>query len=430
MRHIIFALFFVLPWMSWMSWISWAALQLPLHATTPTPEQRRNSSENPEQLLQLGYQAYHQNNWLDVVKYLSEAALFFPDDDLQYLYLGTAHQILGEDSLAEETLVRGVNLQGPNMQKIAFVLGNYYYSAGRYDKAVDAYNLATWGEEQLVQAFLNRANVYLSHGFYSNALNDYTYFLFRKPFDSQREKIEAVIEKLTALGAEGRIQADGGVINPQEYPFSGGNPLAQRNAFAPAPSGGNGLAGNPGANGNPAEGSAGSGSNGVSGTDGMGLSGNSLGNGIASGANNANQANQANGMAGSATGSQGTSSAHNRSAGNYLGSGAASGANQANGSAGNTGNLGTSSTPNGSAGNSQGNGAASSANQANGMAGNTGSQGTSSTPNGSAGNSLGNGAASGANQANGSAGSATGSQGTSDHNGSAGNYLGNGAASG
>ncbi len=179
-------------------------------------------SWNPEQLLQLGYQAYHKSNWLDAVKYLSEAALSFPDNDLLYIYLGTAHQILGQNSLAEQTLITGVNLQGENMQKIAFVLGNYYYSLGRYDKALDAYNLATWGQKQLVQAFLNRANLYLSHGFYSNALNDYTYFLFRKPFDAQREKIEKVIDKLMKLGAQGRIQKDGGRITGNgQYPENG-----------------------------------------------------------------------------------------------------------------------------------------------------------------------------------------------------------------
>ena len=204
----------------------------PVEAPVEAPRGNANpaqepSSWSPEQLLRLGYQAYQQRHWLKVVAYLGEAALSFPDNDLLYLYLGTAHQILGEDSLAERTLLRGVNLQGKNMQKIAFVLGNYYYSMGRYNEAVDAYNLATWGEEQLVQAFLNRANLYLSYGFYSNALNDYTYFLFRKPFDPQRKKIETVIEKLTALGVQGRIQADGGVIAGdylQQDP--GGNGLA------------------------------------------------------------------------------------------------------------------------------------------------------------------------------------------------------------
>ena len=183
------------------------------------PEENKAAIESnvaglsPEQLKQRGFDAYRNEEWQSVVEYLGQAAMYFSDDDLLYLYLGTAHQILGQQDEAEQFLVQGINLQGPNMQKIGFVLGNYYYSQGRYDEAVDAYNLATWGEEQLVQAFLNRANLYLSNGYYANALNDYIYFLFRRPFDTQRKNIEAIIEKLKGLGAESRIQADGGILN-------------------------------------------------------------------------------------------------------------------------------------------------------------------------------------------------------------------------
>ena len=183
------------------------------------PEENKAAIESnvaglsPEQLKQRGFDAYRNEEWQSVVKYLGQAAMYFSDDDLLYLYLGTAHQILGQQDEAEKSLIQGINLQGPNMQKIGFVLGNYYYSQGRYDEAVDAYNLATWGEEQLVQAFLNRANLYLSNGYYANALNDYIYFLFRRPFDTQRKNIEAIIEKLKGLGAESRIQADGGILN-------------------------------------------------------------------------------------------------------------------------------------------------------------------------------------------------------------------------
>jgi tetratricopeptide (TPR) repeat protein len=127
------------------------------------------------------------------------------------LYLGISYQQLNrlDDAIAvfRKILPRG----GNETARIAFNLGNLYYSKGNLNYAGQYYTQAIEADPAYASAYLNRANALVQDGSLKDAIADYELYLSLEPRSSKRPRIEqlvAVIKEEFAAEERRRIEAE------------------------------------------------------------------------------------------------------------------------------------------------------------------------------------------------------------------------------
>lgn len=127
------------------------------------------------------------------------------------LYLGISYQQLNrlDDAIAvfRKILPRG----GDEAARIAFNLGNLYYSKGNMNYAEQYYTQAIEADPAYASAYLNRANALVQAGSLKDAISDYELYLSLEPRSSKRSRIEqliAFIKEEFAAEERRRIEAE------------------------------------------------------------------------------------------------------------------------------------------------------------------------------------------------------------------------------
>jgi len=119
-----------------------------------------------------------------------------PGDGELYMYLATCYEQMGNIEASIRTYEQGLKHAGSKEAFFYYNLGNNYNRLQNYEQSLNMYNQALRRNNQLGQAYLNRANVFVRQGEYSQAIADYRVYLTLEPDSSQRENIEKMISLL------------------------------------------------------------------------------------------------------------------------------------------------------------------------------------------------------------------------------------------
>jgi tetratricopeptide (TPR) repeat protein len=158
-----------------------------------------------------GEEFFIRNKPREALPYLEAAAAEDPAHVRAFLYLGMAYEQLGriEDAIAayRRILPRG----GAETARIAYNLGNAYYTGGNISFAAQYYTQAIEADPAYASAYLNRANARVQAGSLGEAVSDYELYLSLEPHSPQRPRIEQLIVFIREEFAEAerrRIRAE------------------------------------------------------------------------------------------------------------------------------------------------------------------------------------------------------------------------------
>jgi tetratricopeptide (TPR) repeat protein len=140
-----------------------------------------------------GEDFFMQNKPQEAVPFLENAILENPDEMKAYLYLGIAYHQLERPDDAVAVYLKALPRAGNETARIAYNLGNLYFSLGKSDSAEHYYTQAVAADPAYAAAYLNRANTRIKTGALKEALPDYEYFLSLEPHSPKRSQIERLI---------------------------------------------------------------------------------------------------------------------------------------------------------------------------------------------------------------------------------------------
>jgi tetratricopeptide (TPR) repeat protein len=158
-----------------------------------------------------GEEFFLQNRPQEALSFLELSMAEDPANVRAGLYLGISYQQLDrlDEAIAvfRKILPRG----GDEIARIAFNLGNVYYSKGNVDYANQYYTQAIEADPAYASAYLNRANALVQAGSLRDAISDYELYLSLEPRSPKRLRIEqlvAYIKEEFAAEERRRIEAE------------------------------------------------------------------------------------------------------------------------------------------------------------------------------------------------------------------------------
>jgi tetratricopeptide (TPR) repeat protein len=153
-----------------------------------------------------GEELFMQNKPGEALPYLETAAAEEPGNIPAFLYLGMACLQLNRVDEAIAVYLRVLPKGGDEQARIAYNLGNAYYTKEQYPQADSYYTQAIETDPSLAPAYLNRANTKIRQGALKEAIGDYEQYLSLEPRSSKRQKVEALIAYISGefIAAEQR----------------------------------------------------------------------------------------------------------------------------------------------------------------------------------------------------------------------------------
>jgi tetratricopeptide (TPR) repeat protein len=151
-----------------------------------------------------GEELFMQNKPAEAMAYLEQTVAEDPANVKASLYLGITYQQLDrvDEAIAvyRKILPRG----GSETARIAFNLGNAYFTKGSAIFAEQYYTQAVEADPTYASAYLNRANTRVKNGSPQEARPDYELYLTLEPRSSQRPQIESLLALIReeAMAAE------------------------------------------------------------------------------------------------------------------------------------------------------------------------------------------------------------------------------------
>ena len=121
------------------------------------------------------------------------------------LYLGVCYIGLGKYAEAEQQLSAGKINDPAGAYLYLYNLGNIYFLQSRFTEAEEAYSAALAVRRAYPPAVLNRANTYIKLENYSQALEDYKFYLNLEPAASQRQAIQRMVSLLESEQREAEM---------------------------------------------------------------------------------------------------------------------------------------------------------------------------------------------------------------------------------
>ncbi|MDR2618996.1 MAG: tetratricopeptide repeat protein [Treponema sp.] len=158
-----------------------------------------------------GEELFMQNKPAEALEFLETATAEDPAHIQAFLYLGIVYQQLDRLDEAIAVYRRILPKGGKETARIAYNLGNAYFSKGNAEFARQYYTQALDSDPSWAPAFLNRANAQIKTGALTEAVADYEQYLDLVPYSEKRPRIEALIAFIREEFAEQdrrRIQAE------------------------------------------------------------------------------------------------------------------------------------------------------------------------------------------------------------------------------
>ena len=158
-----------------------------------------------------GEELFMQNKPQEALKYLEATVSEDPAHVQAFLYLGITYLQLNRADDAINTYLQILPRGGKETSRIAFNLGNAYFTKGAFALAIEAYSQALKENQSYASAYLNRANALVRNGDLNEAVNDYETYLQIEPFSPKRGEVMrliAFIREEFAAAEQRRIQAE------------------------------------------------------------------------------------------------------------------------------------------------------------------------------------------------------------------------------
>ena len=130
---------------------------------------------------------------------LEDALNSDPDNETIYLYLGIIYEQLNDPEKSISIMRRGLNVASEMKNYLYYNMGNNYFKLEQYTLAEEMYSSALETDNNLADAYLNRANTRIKINQLNGAAVDYTLYLKLEPQSSQRDTIEKLIQILNNL---------------------------------------------------------------------------------------------------------------------------------------------------------------------------------------------------------------------------------------
>ncbi|MDR0554155.1 MAG: tetratricopeptide repeat protein [Treponema sp.] len=147
----------------------------------------------------------------EALPYLQTAAAEEPGNLQAFLYWGLACLQLRRVDEAISVYLQVFPRGGAEQYRIAYNLGNAYFTKEAYSQALDYYVKAIEANPRLAPAYLNRANTKIRLGDLRGALADYTQYLALEPQSPQRTQIESLVALINgefAVEENRRLQSE------------------------------------------------------------------------------------------------------------------------------------------------------------------------------------------------------------------------------
>jgi tetratricopeptide (TPR) repeat protein len=141
----------------------------------------------------LGEEFFIWNKPAEALPLLEAASLENPANLKTFLYLGIIYSQLDRIDDAIAVYLKILPRGGEETPRIAYNLGNAYYSMGDTETAIRYYTQAIEVNPVYASAYLNRANTLVRSGKPGDAIPDYRQYLALEPLSLKRSQIERLI---------------------------------------------------------------------------------------------------------------------------------------------------------------------------------------------------------------------------------------------
>ena len=136
-----------------------------------------------------GEELFMQNKPQEALQFLESAISEDPAHVQAFLYLGIVYLQTNRVDDAIATYKKILPKGGEETARIAYNLGNAYYTKGNSALAREYYTQAINADPSYASAFLNRANALVKSGELRDALTDYETYLSIEPGSPKREQV-------------------------------------------------------------------------------------------------------------------------------------------------------------------------------------------------------------------------------------------------
>ena len=141
----------------------------------------------------MGEELFMQNKPSEALEHLEATVKEDPLHVQAFLYLGITYLQLNRADDAINTYKQILPRGGSESARIAFSLGNAYFTKADFVHAAEAYSQAIKENPSYNSAYLNRANALVRSGELEDAVTDYETYLSVEPFTPKRNEIEKII---------------------------------------------------------------------------------------------------------------------------------------------------------------------------------------------------------------------------------------------
>ncbi|MGP1594767.1 MAG: tetratricopeptide repeat protein, partial [Treponema sp.] len=168
-------------------------------------------------------------------------------DPVLDLYLGVAYLRTGQYADAELRLSSGKEKDTARSYLYSYNLGNCYYMQNRFAEAENEYSYALQMRHTYPPAVLNRANTRVQLQKYTDAVQDYKYYLAVEPATPQAAAIQQMIrvleQPLESISAQAGAAGAGGAFNGAAGAAAGAGTAAAGNGHTTPVTGAAGAGG-------------------------------------------------------------------------------------------------------------------------------------------------------------------------------------------